>query len=149
MPDPVGPPPQMALNIQPALQGPLVRLLHTEREMRIFGVTENELRTITAINAATAALFSLGTGCFGYLLNLQADLAFANKIPQQTQDMLNIVQPGLKWIGIVFYCLGILAWIYRGSFITTIKQESDPQLRAHARQIRRNRFVRAWTELWS
>src|SRR5437870_8543962 len=55
-----------------APQGPLVSVLHTERQMRIFGVTENELRTLTIVNAAVAFLFSLGTGCFGYLLNLDA-----------------------------------------------------------------------------
>jgi hypothetical protein len=133
-------------------QGPLVNVLHTKREMRIFGVTENELRTITIMNAATAFFFSLGTGCFGYLLNLQADAAFADKIPAATQRALDVFRPGLEWVGAAFYVAGIVTWLYRGGFVRTIKRESVPPpsaVVALAASTRPNWFVRVWDAIRS
>ncbi len=115
--------------------------------MKIFGVTENELRTLTIVNAAMAAFFSLGTGCFGYLLNLQAGAAMTEKVPEQTAAVLNIVQPGLMFLGIAFYVLGFLSWILRGNFIATIKRESDPQQRQYP--VTRGKVGRVWDALWS
>lgn len=115
-------------------QQPLVSLLHTSREMKIFGVTENELRTLTLVNAAIAALFSLGTGAAVYLLNISTDATFAGKLPESTTNLLHIIRVGLVVFCAAFYLLGIYTWVIRGSFIETIKTESDPALRQHARQ---------------
>jgi len=112
--------------------------------MRIFGVTENELRTLTIVNAAVAFLFSLGTGCFGYLLNLDAAAAMTEKIPKETEALLKLVQPGLLSLGVAFYVAGAFAWIMRSGFINTIKRESDPQMRQAGRATGRlNRILEA------
>lgn len=124
--------PTLTPSSSPNLSGPpsqLVVPLHTERKMKIYGVTDNELRTITIVNAAVAALFSLGTGCFGYLLNLRTDEAFAGTLPPATVSLMQAVQLGLFAFGVAFYVLGLVAWIMRGGFIATIKRESDPSLR--------------------
>ena len=117
--------------------------------MRIYGVTENELRTLTIVNAAMTAVFSLGTGCFGFLLNLKSNAAMAEKMPAQTTEALKFIEPGLMWLGIAFYVIGVVAWFMRGSFIKTIKTESDPQLRQAAASARPGKLARIWDAMTS
>jgi hypothetical protein len=113
--------------------------------MKIFGVTESELRTLSIVNAAMTALFSLGTGCFGFLLNLQASVALSDKVPAQTALLLKYAEPGLFWFGLVLYALGGLTWFMKGGFINTIKRESDPQLRQSTGQ--QGRLKRIWAAI--
>jgi hypothetical protein len=139
-------PPQIVITPQ---GGPLVSVIHTERQMKIFGVTENELRTLTIVNAAIALLTSLGTGFFVYLLNLSTDAMFAGKLDPTAKNLLSIVKPGLWVFGIVFYLAALYAWLQRDAFIDTIKTESNPSLRNQARAEKKGKLGKIWEAIKS
>jgi len=93
--------------------------------MKVYGVTENELRTLTIINAAAAALFSIGAACLGYGLNLHASLLLVDNMPDKAKVLSDVVQPLAFYAAAVFFLLGIAAWLARGGFIKTIKKETQ------------------------
>lgn len=92
--------------------------------MRIYGVTENELRTLTAINLGIATLFSVGSAMLGMGMDLHKDLLLATDLPPKAE----ILKPTstILFLGCaLFYIVGFIAvWMRRG-FIETIKKESS------------------------
>jgi hypothetical protein len=102
----------------------LVNVLHTERNMKVYGVTENELRTLTAINVAVTALFSIATGLMAFSFDLQKDILLAEPLPDKAQVLDTVVQPAAFLGSLVLYGLGALTWFLRGGFLKTIKKES-------------------------
>jgi hypothetical protein len=92
--------------------------------MKVYGVTENELRTLTIINAAVAALFSLGAACLGYGLNIHDSLLLVDNIPDKAKVLPDVVQPVAFSLAGVFFLFGLIAWLMRGGFISTIKKET-------------------------
>ncbi len=104
---------------------PSLSVLHTERRMKVYGVTENELRTLTVINLAAVALFSLGTGSLAFGIDLHKDILLAGQnLPEGAKMLQDVVRP-IAFIGAaIFYGLGIAAWLYRGGFLRTIKKET-------------------------
>ena len=102
----------------------LVHVLHTERRMRVYGVTENELRTLTIINLAVAFLFSLGTGFVSFGLDLHKDVLMTSPLPPSAGVLADIARPLAFLVGGAFYLAGGSAWWMRRGFIEQIKQES-------------------------
>ena len=102
----------------------LITVLHTERRMKVYGVTENELRTITIINLAVAALFSIGTGLVVFGFDLQKDILLTEQLPPGAKILDDVVRPASFIGGAVFYGLGLVFWFMRGGFIRTIKKET-------------------------
>lgn len=103
----------------------LVKILHTERRMKVYGITENEIRTLTVINVAVVVLFSIGTGCIAFGIDLHKDLLLTPNLPEQAQVLKSVLRPLSYISGGVLYLLGLLVWYYRGGFIRTLKQESN------------------------
>ena len=103
----------------------LITVLHTERRMKVYGVTENEIRTLTMINIAAVVLFSLGTGLLAFGIDLHKDILLTGKnLPEAALPLQDVVRP-LAFIGAgIFYVLGIVSWFLRGGFLRTIKKET-------------------------
>jgi hypothetical protein len=116
--------PAPGLHLSHPSSGNLVTILHTERRMKVYGVTENELRTLTAINLGIAVLFSIGSAMLGMALDLHKDILLVDPVPAKAAILVSHVQPGL-WIGAAFfYVTGAVAMYLRGGFIKTIKKET-------------------------
>jgi hypothetical protein len=101
-----------------------LRVISSERVMQTFVVTKNEIRTLTLMNFAVAALFSIGSACFGYWLDIQTEIAIMEKVPASAHVVQAIVSPVAITLAIVFWLLGAGTWIFRGGFVTTIENET-------------------------
>jgi len=104
----------------------LIRLAHVEGRMKIYGVTENELRTISTINLAVVVFSSLGTGCIAFSIDLHKDIIMAGSVlAPNVKEIADIWRPLGFISGIVCYLIAATAWLVRGGFIKTIKNEAD------------------------
>lgn len=113
------------MHVSPQAPG-LVRLRHTERSMKIYGVTENELRTLTAINLFMAFAWAVGSAFLGMGVDLHKDLLLAENIPAKAEVLKDM--PTALFIGAaIFYIAGTIAFFVRGSFINTIRKETIGQ----------------------
>ena len=93
--------------------------------MKVYGVTENELRTLTVINLAAVALFSLGTGSIAFGIDLHKDILLAGQnLPEGAEMLQDVVRPIAFIVGAIFYFLGGVVWFHRGGFLRTIKKET-------------------------
>jgi hypothetical protein len=115
---------------------------HAARRMRVSGVMDSELRSLTFVNTAMTALLSLGTGCLGFVLGLKSSVAVADKVPEATAALLKVVEPSITGLGVALYFFGVIAWITRIGYVSTIKRESNPELRQAPRE--RGKFGRIW-----
>jgi len=95
--------------------------------MKTYVVTQNEIRTLTLMNFAVAALFSIGSACFGYWLNIRTEIALAGQLPAAAQIVQTIVSPVAIVTAIIFWVLGAITWYLRGGFISTIESETVPR----------------------
>ena len=92
--------------------------------MKTYVVTANEIRTLTLMNFAVAALFSIGSAAFGYWLNIRTDIALTGTLPATAQFVQTVVSPLAFVVALLFWILGGVTWRLRGGFITTIESET-------------------------
>ena len=112
------------LNTGQAQSAGTLRVESSERVMKTYVVTANEIRTLTLMNFAVAALFSLGSACFGYWLNIRTEIALTGVLPATAQVVQTVVSPVAIIATIVFWIFGSVIWYMRGGFISTIETET-------------------------
>jgi hypothetical protein len=119
-----GPNPTSTQTESQAQSAGTLRVVSSVRSMKTYVVTSNEIRTITLVNFGVTVLFSLGSACLGYWLNIHTEIALAGKLPAGAEVVQTIVQPVALVAGIVFYVIGAITWFFRSGFVSTIEKES-------------------------
>jgi hypothetical protein len=105
--------------------GSYVVTKHTEREMKLYGVYESELRTIAILNGITALFASLGTGLVAFAAGQVVDLAKSTASPAG-QNLVVTVCWVSGILAVACYAIAGLAFWYKHSEVSEIKSKSRP-----------------------
>lgn len=114
--------PEISTKPNPAL----IRVLQTGRNVKAYGVTENEIEQLGMFNTLTTIFFSVGTGVLTFGVGLFVNWIMAG-MPSSYGEVLAKVGGSICIImGVVFYVVGIILRRQRKSTIQRIKTDSFP-----------------------
>lgn len=95
------------------------------RVMKEYPLTEGEMRELGAVGVITTLLFSLGTGCWGFVLNVSMNVAFSSGIPKDVLIFWSTLRCVAIISAIILYICGIIGFIYGGYRVTKIKRGTE------------------------
>jgi len=106
-----------------------LNVLHTERDMTVYVLTEPELDRIGDLNANAAGYSAMAAFFGGLWVDLYKDASLAQNIPAATQTALNFVQPLIAILALASAIAAIVFWIKRGRYQSRIKRDSKSKSR--------------------
>ncbi len=109
--------------------GSELNVLHTERDMTVYVLTEPELDRLGDLNAQAAFFSSMASFFAALWLDLYKDQALAQSVPEATKTALDFVQPLIVILALAFAAAAMYFWIKRGRYQSKIKQDSKSKSR--------------------
>ena len=103
------------LNITNIESGARTTSLYTERKIKIFGISEPELETVSHFNTSSLACFSFGS----FLLNI-----FIDNVKEASAETYKWFLDPIGWATGLLYVFGVFALIQRHSIVKKIKNHS-------------------------
>ena len=101
-----------------------IRVLHTERDVTVYLLTESDLDRVSDLGALAAGFTALATFFGGLWIDLFKDQQLAESIPAATVEALGYVHPLLGILTMVFAAAALTFWLKRGSLQSKIKRDS-------------------------
>ena len=102
-------------------KGSLLTTLYTERKVKAYPVTDNELETLSMFNTESVMFFSIGTGLLGYAADSLRDALAASP-----HGNLKLV---CSFIFLALLCYGLGSWRFwkRHTLVRSIKAQSQTE----------------------
>jgi hypothetical protein len=110
-------------------QGSDLNVLHTERDMTVYVLTESDLDRVGDLGFLAAGFTSAATFFGGLWIDLYKDSKLATQIPDATQQALDFVEPLLGILTIAFAIAALVFWVKRGNLQSRIKRGSRTKKR--------------------
>lgn len=82
--------------------GSLLDLKHGVRTMKVYPVTESDVRSLKLTSALASLFFSLGGMIIGFGIEIRIGATFYESLPAQAKMMTENVAPLCFWIGAAF-----------------------------------------------
>ncbi len=103
----------------------ILQTLGTVRDMKIYALTEGELRHVTWLNSAASVLFSIATVLVLTGGGLLFDLLIDGRSLAETIEMVLRTATGIAFgLALILYCFGVAVWLSRRSELGKILRES-------------------------
>ncbi len=108
----------------PTARGATVDPTYIAREVKVYAVLENEVKSIAMFNTLSTALFSLSAGFFFCAVGIWANAAFAEKLTAAGEILKSFIAPGLCVLALMSAIGGYLVHNKSGSTWDSIRKES-------------------------
>lgn len=106
--------------------GSAVRPVYSERSMRCYAITDQELQHIGYANTAATVFASAGAICWTLAADLFKDLRLGDAPPEAARAAAEAVQTVSFIAGIFLFGIAIAAVLAKRSMVDLIKRESKP-----------------------
>ena len=106
-------------------EGAVFHTYHMGRTVRIYPITEGELKTISIMNTLAIVFFSIGSALLSFALGIIVNCAIDGQLTEVANTLLRVVAPICGVLGIISYVIGILALVTRKSELGRISKESS------------------------
>lgn len=110
-------------------RGATIQTAYVGREVKVYGVIESELQSMSMFNTLSTTFFSLSSGSVFCAIGIWANAAFAEKLTPAGEILSTFVARGLVGLAIVFAGLALWARYKRGATWQAICRESKPAIR--------------------
>jgi hypothetical protein len=117
---PTSPPP---IPYAPA-NGAQLSIVHAERAMNVYPITEPEVMSIGLFNTLSAAGFAIGGTFLGFAASIWISATFSPLFQPAAVLMVHIIAPASLTLAVVSFALAGLSVYFRGSTWRTIKNAS-------------------------
>ena len=104
--------------------GGLVKPVYSEREMKCLTVTESELKQIGLANLGVTASVGIGSAFVAFGVDIFKDSLLAEQVPETARMLTDYVQPLCLVMGVAFYVIAVLLYVWRKDMIGLIRRES-------------------------
>lgn len=115
---------QQAAKLSADIGGAYTRVVATERAMKTYPLNQNELRSITLLNATVSILTSVATTLVLLGIGLKTNAVIEGVLTEQGHMLVNLGCPILWVVGGVFYAGALVAFFFRRSMLRTIERET-------------------------
>lgn len=105
-------------------RGATITHAYVERNVKVFGVLESEVRMISMFNTLSTAFFSASASLASIAIGIWVHGAFVEKLTPEGIILAKVVAPILCTMALIFIGLGIWARKSRGSTWQAIREES-------------------------
>lgn len=106
------------------LQGSDLNVLHTERSVTVYVLTDSELDELGALNRNITIFSSVAAFMGGLWVDLYKDSKLASSVPEATKQALDFAQPLIAIVAMIFAALAFYAWLDSHSRKLKIKTQS-------------------------
>lgn len=89
--------------------GAVYRAVHMVRDVKIYPIEENELKTLSMFSAIVTVVTSVGSIVVGFLMSIWWDMFTSNNAAKATVGTGITVAGG----GVILVCIGIAVWAQR------------------------------------
>ena len=112
-----------------SLHGPAIKTIYTERQVRAFTVLETEFQSLTSLNVQTTVYFSLGSALLSFGLGIWVNAIFYTTLAPIAKLAAVYIAPLFLVLAVVFYGLGIAAYLRRRTALRSIGNNSTSAMR--------------------
>jgi len=110
---------------------------YPQRQMTWYHISTSDLRSIgIAQNAATICV-GIGTFAIATYIDFNKDIAIAESSGQQLPRLFDVAADLLLIFGVIFWLLAVIAFLWRRSELSRIKEE-------HGEQTLRSKLIGRW-----
>ena len=106
-------------------RGATVETYGVRRRVKVFGILDHEMETLSSLNAQATVFFSVAASLASSAYTISISAGFAEKLTSSGELLNRVAQPALYGLGVVFACLGLWAWRKRTSTMARIRKESE------------------------
>ena len=106
-------------------EGAVFQTYNMERTVRIYPITEGELKTISIMNTLAIVFFSLGSALLSFALGIIVNCAIEGQLTEVANTLLRVVAPICGILSLISYGIGIWALIAKKSELGRIGKESS------------------------
>lgn len=107
-----------------AAAGGVVKPVYSERTMKCLTVTESELKQIGLANLGVTVCVGIGSAFAAFGIDVFKDSMLAPDVPESARVLTEYVQPLCLGVGVVFYVIAGLLYLWRRDMIGMIRRES-------------------------
>lgn len=92
--------------------------------MKCLTVTESELKQIGLANLGVTASVGIGSAFVAFGVDIFKDSLLAEQVPETARMLTDYVQPLCLVMGVAFYVIAVLLYVWRKDMIGLIRRES-------------------------
>ncbi len=105
--------------------GSTIEPVYSKRKMKMYSVTESELKQIGLANIGITGTASLGSAFLAFSLDIFKDTVLAGSIPAAAQAAIDYVQPICLFVGLGFWVFSAFLVWWRKGMLDLIRKESS------------------------
>ena len=104
--------------------GATITTAYVGREVKVFGVFETEIDTLSSLNAQSTLFYALSSALASFAVGIWTNAVFYERLTPAGQFATGVGAPILMLIGVVLFIVATNAWWKRKSTIASIKSQS-------------------------
>lgn len=104
--------------------GSTFTMSYGKRIVKAFPITESELNEVAAAKRIAAVCFTIAGALFGFAMNLNKDMQFANSLPEKVTSFWNAIWYACLIGSGITSLLGIWLWLRGHNRLAEIKREA-------------------------